>query len=83
MLASELLTKSLDESNTFVTKVFTKARADAPCVVFFDDFDLIAEADWENPHHQILTEMGRMGEENVFVVGATNRPGEFVSYFVK
>ena len=81
-LASELLAKSLAESNTFVTEVFTKARADAPCVVFFDNFDLIAVAGRESPHHQILTEMGRMGQENVFVIGATNRPGELVSYFV-
>ena len=82
-VGSELLAKSFAQSESCVFDIFVAAQVAAPCVVFFDDFDSIAEADWENPHHQILTEMGRMGEENVFVVGATNRPGEFVSYFVK
>jgi len=66
-----------------------KARSAAPCVLFFDELDSIAKSRGGNVGdaggaadrviNQILTEMDGMGaKKNVFIIGATNRPGIFV-----
>lgn len=63
-----------------------QARAAAPCVLFFDELDSIAKSRGGNIGdaggaadrviNQILTEMDGMGaKKNVFIIGATNRPG--------
>ena len=81
----ELLDKYVGESERAVRSVFTRARASAPCVVFFDELDALAPrrgagADGgsgvsERVVNQLLTELDGMGGRNsVFVVGATNRP---------
>lgn len=82
----ELLTMWFGESEANVRDVFDKARAAAPCVLFFDELDSIAKARGGNVGdaggaadrviNQILTEMDGMGaKKNVFIIGATNRPG--------
>ncbi len=79
----ELLNKYVGESERSVRTVFTRARASAPCVLFFDELDALAPrrgSDRANPSservvNQLLTELdGVDGRENVFVIGATNRP---------
>ncbi|XP_037035850.1 transitional endoplasmic reticulum ATPase TER94-like [Bradysia coprophila] len=81
----ELLTMSFDESEANVRDIFDKARSASPCVLFFDELDCIAESRGGNVGdaggaadrviNQILTEMVGMGaKENVFIIGATNRP---------
>ncbi|XP_071454734.1 transitional endoplasmic reticulum ATPase TER94 [Hetaerina americana] len=81
----ELLTMWFGESEANVRDVFDKARAAAPCVLFFDELDSIAKARGGNVGdaggaadrviNQILTEMDGMGtKKNVFIIGATNRP---------
>lgn len=79
----ELLTMWVGESEANVRDVFDKARAAAPCVLFFDELDSLAKARG-NAHdggttdrviNQILTEMDGMNKKkNVFIIGATNRP---------
>lgn len=79
----ELLTMWVGESEANVRDVFDKARAAAPCVLFFDELDSLAKARG-NSHdggatdrviNQILTEMDGMNKKkNVFIIGATNRP---------
>ena len=74
------------ESEANVRDVFDKARASAPCVLFFDELDSIAKSRGSNAGdsggsdrvlNQILTEMDGMGaKKNVFVIGATNRPDQ-------
>merc|ERR1711976_336330 len=65
--------------------IFDKARAAAPCVLFFDELDSIAKARGggggdaggaaDRVINQVLTEMDGMGaKKNVFIIGATNRP---------
>jgi transitional endoplasmic reticulum ATPase len=65
--------------------VFDKARAAAPCVLFFDELDSIAVARGSGQGdaggagdrviNQLLTEMDGVGaKKNIFIVGATNRP---------
>ncbi|PSN49362.1 Transitional endoplasmic reticulum ATPase TER94 [Blattella germanica] len=81
----ELLTMWFGESEANVRDVFDKARAAAPCVLFFDELDSIAKSRGGNVGdaggaadrviNQILTEMDGMGaKKNVFIIGATNRP---------
>jgi transitional endoplasmic reticulum ATPase len=81
----ELLTMWFGESEANVREVFDKARAAAPCVLFFDELDSIAKARGgghgdgggagDRVINQILTEMDGMNtKKNVFIIGATNRP---------
>uniref|UniRef100_A0A915EJQ9 AAA+ ATPase domain-containing protein n=1 Tax=Ditylenchus dipsaci TaxID=166011 RepID=A0A915EJQ9_9BILA len=81
----ELLTMWFGESEANVRDVFDKARAAAPCVLFFDELDSIAKARGgsvgdaggaaDRVINQILTEMdGMSSKKNVFIIGATNRP---------
>uniref|UniRef100_A0A5S6QAD7 vesicle-fusing ATPase n=1 Tax=Trichuris muris TaxID=70415 RepID=A0A5S6QAD7_TRIMR len=81
----ELLTMWFGESEANVRDVFDKARAAAPCVLFFDELDSIAKSRGANMGdaggaadrviNQILTEMdGMTSKKNVFIIGATNRP---------
>uniref|UniRef100_A0A915ANN0 vesicle-fusing ATPase n=1 Tax=Parascaris univalens TaxID=6257 RepID=A0A915ANN0_PARUN len=81
----ELLTMWFGESEANVRDVFDKARAAAPCVLFFDELDSVAKARGgsigdgggaaDRVINQILTEMdGMSNKKNVFIIGATNRP---------
>lgn len=77
------------ESEANVRDVFDKARAAAPCVMFFDELDSIAKARGgggsggdaggaaDRVINQLLTEMdGMNAKKNIFVIGATNRPDQ-------
>jgi ATP-dependent 26S proteasome regulatory subunit len=77
------------ESEDNVRDVFDKARAAAPCVLFFDELDSIAKARGggggdaggaaDRVINQVLTEMDGMGaKKNVFIIGSTNRPGKYL-----
>lgn len=80
----ELLTMWVGESEANVRDIFDKARAAAPCVLFFDELDSIAPSRSSNKGdsgvtdrvlNQLLTEMDGMNvKKNVFIIGATNRP---------
>jgi transitional endoplasmic reticulum ATPase len=81
----ELLTMWFGESEANVRDVFDKARAAAPCVLFFDELDSIAKSRGgslgdaggasDRVINQVLTEMdGMNSKKNVFIIGATNRP---------
>lgn len=80
----ELLTMWFGESESNVRDVFAKARAAAPCVLFFDELDSIAIRRGANQGdsgasdrvvNQLLTEMDGMNKsKDVFIIGATNRP---------
>mmetsp|Transcript_13623 Transcript_13623/g.14159 ORF Transcript_13623/g.14159 Transcript_13623/m.14159 type:complete len:799 (-) Transcript_13623:142-2538(-) len=81
----EMLTMWFGESEANVRDTFEKARAAAPCVLFFDELDSIANKRGGNSGdgggaadrvmNQLLTEMDGVGSrKNVFIIGATNRP---------
>ena len=83
----ELLTMWFGESEANVRDLFEKARAAAPCVLFFDELDSIAgqrggsSGDGggaaDRVINQLLTEIDGVGsKKNVFVIGATNRPDQ-------
>merc|ERR1711966_396110 len=81
----ELLTMWFGESEANVREIFDKARQSAPCVLFFDELDSIANQRGNSAGdaggagdrvlNQLLTEMDGMGsKKTVFIIGATNRP---------
>jgi len=80
----ELLTMWFGESEANVRNLFDKARAAAPCILFFDEMDSIAKARGssggggndagDRVMNQILAEIDVASTSNVFVIGATNRP---------
>jgi transitional endoplasmic reticulum ATPase len=81
----ELLTMWFGESEANVRDVFDKARQSAPCVLFFDELDSIANQRGSSQGdaggaadrvlNQLLTEMdGMNAKKTVFIIGATNRP---------
>ncbi|KAJ7847022.1 P-loop containing nucleoside triphosphate hydrolase protein [Mycena leptocephala] len=88
VVGPELLTFGDSDGN--MRDVFDKAQAAAPCVIFFDDLDLIAKARGggngdgggagDHVLNQILTEMdGMNAKKNIFIIGATNRPDQIDS----
>merc|ERR1712241_472164 len=81
----ELMGMWFGESEANVREVFDKARAAAPCVLFFDELDSIGTARGSSQGdaggagdrvmNQLLTEIDGVGvKKNVFFIGATNRP---------
>lgn len=84
----ELINMYVGESERNVRQVFAKARAAAPCVIFMDELDSLAPrrgmgADsggvMDRIVSQLLAELDGLGsggsdQEQVFVIGATNRP---------
>ncbi|XP_003747826.1 nuclear valosin-containing protein-like [Galendromus occidentalis] len=79
----ELLNMYVGESEKAIRQVFQRARASAPCVIFFDELDALCPRRSESGDggstsrvvNQLLTEMdGLEARKQVFVLAATNRP---------
>jgi len=78
----ELLNKYVGESERAVRQVFSRARASAPCVIFFDELDALVprrdDALSESSArvvNTLLTELdGLDARRAVYVIAATNRP---------
>ena len=80
----ELINKYVGESERGVRKIFSKARENAPSIIFFDEIDSIATERGrsggdsqvtERVVSQLLTELdGIESLEDVVVIAATNRP---------
>ncbi|XP_003746632.2 peroxisome assembly factor 2-like [Galendromus occidentalis] len=80
----ELINMYVGQSEENVRRVFEKARSVEPCIIFFDELDSLAprrggSADsggvLDRVVSQLLAEMDGMAKsEQVFVIGATNRP---------
>ena len=80
--AADLLSKWAGESEQRVAKLFTKARANRPSIVFIDEIDALlrrrtsdSDNKWEERVlSQFLRELdGLHGDAGVLLVGATNR----------
>uniref|UniRef100_R7W5Z3 Cell division control 48-C-like protein n=1 Tax=Aegilops tauschii TaxID=37682 RepID=R7W5Z3_AEGTA len=69
------------ESESDIRKIFTRARINSPCILFFDEVDALTtkrgkEGAWvvERLLNQLLIELdGADQREGVYVIGATNR----------
>jgi ribosome biogenesis ATPase len=67
--------------------VFQRATNSSPCVIFFDEIDALCPRRSDSAEsssssrvvNQLLTEMdGLVARKQVFVIGATNRPGMYL-----
>ncbi|NNC59736.1 MAG: CDC48 family AAA ATPase [Erythrobacter sp.] len=84
MKSSDLLSKWYGESEQQIAKMFQRARAVAPCVLFIDEIDSLVPARGTaqgEPQvtgrvvNTILAEMDGLEEmQSIVVIGATNRP---------
>ncbi len=84
MKSSDLLSKWYGESEQQIARLFQRARAVAPCVIFIDEIDSLVPARGSGQGepqvtgrvvNTILAEMDGLEElQSVIVVGATNRP---------
>ncbi|XP_075836929.1 peroxisome biogenesis factor 6 isoform X1 [Microtus pennsylvanicus] len=80
----ELINMYVGQSEENVRKVFARARAAAPCIIFFDELDSLAPSRGRSGDSggvmdrvvsQLLAELdGLHSTGDVFVIGATNRP---------
>lgn len=80
----ELLNMFVGESESRVRQVFSRARASAPCVIFFDELDALCPKRGsgegggsnvtERVVNQLLTELdGLETRKDVYIIAATNR----------
>ena len=84
MKSSDLLSKWYGESEQQIARLFQRARAVAPCVIFIDEIDSLVPARGSGQGepqvtgrvvNTILAEMDGLEElRSVVVIGATNRP---------
>lgn len=83
----ELVNMYVGESERLIRDVFIRARRARPCVIFFDELDSLAPARGRGSDSggmmdrvvsQLLAEIdsaqGGSGSDDIFIVGATNRP---------
>jgi transitional endoplasmic reticulum ATPase len=79
----EFLSKWVGESEKAVRETFRKARAAAPCIIFFDEIDAIAGMRGRSASSevtdqvisQLLTEMDGLEDlKDIILLAATNRP---------
>lgn len=82
----EIFDKFLGESEKSIRSIFSKARSQAPTIIFFDEIDSIAASRSENENisqsgtsnrvlNQLLTELDGFEENKaVYIIAATNRP---------
>ncbi|KAK4228514.1 ribosome biogenesis ATPase RIX7 [Podospora fimiseda] len=78
----ELLNKYVGESERAVRQLFSRAKASAPCILFFDEMDaLVPKRDDSLSDasarvvNTLLTELDGTGDRSgIYVIGATNRP---------
>jgi transitional endoplasmic reticulum ATPase len=79
---ADVMSKWVGESEQNVRRLFERARANRPSIVFIDEIDAIAgrrgSVEVHDSHvNQLLSEIdGIAGQRGVFVVGATNRPDQ-------
>ncbi|NVE95059.1 CDC48 family AAA ATPase [Altererythrobacter lutimaris] len=84
MKSSDLLSKWYGESEQQISRMFQRARAVAPCVVFIDEIDSLVPARGSGQGepqvtgrvvNTVLAEMDGMEDlQSIVVIGATNRP---------
>jgi transitional endoplasmic reticulum ATPase len=80
--AADVTSKWAGESEQAVKRLFERARAAAPAIIFLDEVDALGAARGDNDDagfdrqlNQLLQEMdGIGGDRGVFVLAATNRP---------
>ncbi|WJX38164.1 hypothetical protein P8452_25856 [Trifolium repens] len=66
---------NVGENESGVKKLFDRARACAPCILFFDEVDALTDHGDESVRKQLQIELdSKEQRRGIFVIGATNRP---------
>jgi SpoVK/Ycf46/Vps4 family AAA+-type ATPase len=79
---ADVMSKWVGESEGNIRRLFERARANRPSIVFIDEIDALAArrgaVEVHDSHvNQLLAEIdGVAGQRGVFIVGATNRPDQ-------
>jgi transitional endoplasmic reticulum ATPase len=79
---ADVMSKWVGESEGNIRRLFERARANRPSIVFIDEIDALAgrrgSVESHDSHvNQLLAEMdGVAGQRGIFVIGATNRPDQ-------
>jgi transitional endoplasmic reticulum ATPase len=79
---SDIQSKWVNASQENIKNLFDEARKNAPSIIFIDELDaLVPNRDNSSVNHmntsavnEFLAQMNNIGEEGVFIIGATNRP---------
>lgn len=79
---SDIQSKWVNASQENVKNLFDEARKNAPSVIFIDELDaLVPNRDNVSVNHmntsvvnEFLAQMNNCGDDNIFIIGATNRP---------
>jgi transitional endoplasmic reticulum ATPase len=79
---SDIQSKWVNASQENIKNLFDEARKNAPSIIFIDELDaLVPNRDNSSVNHmntsavnEFLAQMNNIGEDGVFIVGATNRP---------
>ncbi|MBL4772209.1 MAG: ATP-binding protein [Alcanivoracaceae bacterium] len=89
---SDILDMYIGESEQKLHAIFEKARAETPCVLFFDEFEAMAgkresnrNASFNNIVSQFLTELDGFSQNNagILVLASTNVPWSIDSAFLR
>ena len=79
---ADVISKWVGESEVNIRRLFERARANRPSIIFIDEMDAIAgrrgTVETHDSHvNQLLAEIdGVSGQQGVFIIGATNRPDQ-------
>ena len=79
--SSDLASIYIHGTQEKIGELFSEARACAPCVLYFDEFEALVprRADAHNASHagevnEFLTQLNNCGKDGVFVIATTNQP---------
>lgn len=79
---SDIQSKWVNASQENIKKLFEEAKENAPSIIFIDELDaIVSNRDTSNMSHmntsvvnEFLAQMNNCGEQEIFIIGATNRP---------
>ena len=79
---SDIQSRWVNATQENIKELFDDARENAPSIIFIDELDaLVPNRDTSGVNHmnknavnEFLAQMNNAGEDNVFIIGATNRP---------
>lgn len=81
VLPSTLGSKYINETQKNIAKMFEEAEKNAPTIIFIDEINALAPNRQSEIHeatrngvNELLAQMDRTGEREIFVIGATNFP---------
>lgn len=79
---SDIQSKWVNASQENIKKLFDEARENTPSIIFIDELDaLVPNRENDGVNHmntsavnEFLAQMNNCGADNIFIIGATNRP---------